>query len=67
MNKIPDEDNTFVLMVKVINAIHEKHKNEKNVHGKIECPRCKGQVGYVIAYNGHIHARCENSCIAFMQ
>ena len=38
--------------------------------GILECPKCKGRLHWTraIAYNGHVHARCETEdCLAWME
>lgn len=44
-------------------------KPTRDLRGSIECPRCKGTLGYsVSSYNGHIWGRCSTSgCLAWME
>lgn len=41
----------------------------RNVSGVIACPHCGGKLSfsYAGAYNKHIHASCENSCVNWME
>ena len=63
-----ESDKRFKLIMETIALIKEKHGDDKGLSDQIECPKCKGRLGYSISgYNGHIHACCENKCVAFMQ
>lgn len=61
-------DKSVKLTMQTIALIKDKHGEEKGILDTMECPKCKGKLGYSISgYNGHIHASCENKCICFMQ
>jgi hypothetical protein len=47
--------------------LRQQHKGS-DWEGVIECPICKGRLHVRHAgYNGHIHARCEAGCVAWME
>lgn len=56
------------LMGAAIKAIRADASDKNRSAGQVECPKCKGLLGYSIARsNGHIHGRCETSgCLAWM-
>lgn len=51
-----------------IKAIRADAADKNRSAGQIECPKCKGKLGYSIArINGHVHGRCETpGCLAWM-
>jgi hypothetical protein len=52
-------------------AIREKHpQGNEFIQDTIPCPICKdGTVAFIISdhYNGHIHAKCSNGCVDWME
>lgn len=51
---------------------HRWHRPQDNYYagaGTMQCPLCtSGQLRYSrSAYNGHVHARCSNGCVAWME
>lgn len=46
--------------------IKDHYQKTKQRSGKIQC-ECGGQLAYVIAQNGHVHAKCNSCEISFME
>ena len=56
--------------LKAIAEIKKKHgKPKKDFFGFMECPTCKGNIGYLVSsYNGHTRGTCETpSCLKWME
>lgn len=54
--------------IKARAAIVEKEGEATSVLGAIDCPNCKGNLRYAIAFNGHIHAHCTTTgCCHWME
>ena len=56
----------FLSAISAIRAIKEKEGTNRKVAGEIPCPTCGKPLRYSIAYNGHIHGRCEGGETVFM-
>jgi hypothetical protein len=50
-------------------AITDATQGKRGVQGALACPVCiTGKLGYSVASNGHIHARCSTAgCVAWME
>lgn len=61
-------ESPFKFIGEAIQCIRVDAKEKNRSSGQIECPKCKGKLGYSIARsNGHVHGRCETSgCLAWM-
>lgn len=54
-------------MDELLNARETIILENKN-QGYIECPICSKKLGYLIASNGHVHAKCETKhCLSWME
>lgn len=55
-------------IMSVIEACEIMKRDHGISYGLMRCAWCeRGTISYSVAYNGHVHARCNNGCVAFMQ
>lgn len=64
-------DRAFAKIKKTREAIRVKHPiGREFIEDTIPCPCCEnGIVSFIISdhYNGHIHAKCSNGCVNWME
>lgn len=71
--EIAERDAEFDAAVRKVNAVRaaivEKTGGQRGVRGRIACPACNGgTVGYSVAYNGHIAAKCNtDGCASWIE
>jgi hypothetical protein len=63
-----DFKETMRFMGPAIQAIRADAKEKSRSAGHVECPKCKGKLGYSIARsNGHVWGKCETTgCLSWM-
>ena len=62
-------NNMLANMTLVRGMIIKQTGGTRNTSGWVDCPICQtGKVEYSVAYNGHVHAKCETDhCIEWIE